>query len=81
LNHALALRPAGKFQPAEDGITRPPKCVVVDDTFDWQGDRHLRRPLSETIIYEAHVRGFTRSPRANVMSRARTPASSKRFRT
>ena len=58
--YARAL--AGKFQPSEDGVTRPPKCVVVDDTFDWQGDRHLRRPLSETIIYETHVRGFTRSP-------------------
>ena len=51
---------AGEFLPADDGILRPPKCVVVDDHFDWQGDRHLRRPLSESIIYEMHVRGFTR---------------------
>ena len=42
-----------------DGIVRPPKCVVVDDEFDWQGDRHLRRGLDETVIYEMHVRGFT----------------------
>jgi glycogen operon protein len=35
--------------------------VVIDDDFDWQGDRHLRRTLSETVIYEMHVRGFTRS--------------------
>src|SRR6266480_3230816 len=62
--YARAL--AGKFQPSEDGVTRPPKCVVVDDTFDWQGDRHLRRPLAETIIYEMHVRGFTRSPSSDV---------------
>ncbi len=33
---------------------------MVDDYFDWEGDRHLRRPLSETIIYEMHVRGFTK---------------------
>jgi len=45
---------------------RPPKCVVVDDTFDWKGDRHLKRPLSETIIYELHVRGFTRSSTSGV---------------
>ena len=68
--------------PAEDGIIRPPKCVVVDDTFDWEGDRHLRRPLSETIIYEMHVRGFTRSP---TQRRRKHPgtyrASSRRFRT
>jgi glycogen operon protein len=53
---------AGCYLPSDDGITRPPKCVVIDDTFDWQGDRHLRRSLSETVIYEMHVRGFTRSP-------------------
>ena len=58
--YAKAL--AGDFLPADDGIIRPPKCVVVDDEFDWQGDRHLRRSLSETVIYEMHVRGFTRAP-------------------
>jgi glycogen operon protein len=56
--YARAL--AGEFQESDDGIIRPPKCVVIDDHFDWQGDRHLRRELSETIIYEMHVRGFTR---------------------
>ena len=55
--YAKAL--AGNFLPAEDGILRPPKCVVVNDEFDWQGDRHLRRSLDETVIYEMHVRGFT----------------------
>jgi isoamylase len=58
--YAKAL--AGNFQPSDDGIIRPPKCVVVGDYFDWEGDRHLRRDLSETIIYEMHVRGFTKSP-------------------
>lgn len=62
--YAKAL--AGCFQPNDDGIIRPPKCVVVNDVFDWQGDRHLRRPLSETIIYEMHVRGFTQSPSSGV---------------
>src|SRR6185369_2494141 len=32
--YARAL--AGKFLPSTDGVIRPPKCVVVDDTFDWQ---------------------------------------------
>jgi isoamylase len=62
--YAKAL--AGDFQPSPDGILRPPKCVVVDDYFDWEGDRHLRHDLSETIIYEAHVRGFTRHKSSNV---------------
>ncbi len=58
--YAKAL--AGRFQSNADGVIRPPKCVVVDEYFDWEGDRHLRRDLSETIIYEMHVRGFTQSP-------------------
>jgi len=44
----------------------PPRCVVVDDSFDWQGDRHLRRGLADTVIYEMHVRGFTQSPTSGV---------------
>ena len=39
---------AGTFQPAHDGIVRPPKCVVIDDSFDWEGDRHIRSDLCRT---------------------------------
>jgi isoamylase len=62
--YAKAL--AGTFLDNSDGITRPPKCVVVDDHFDWSGDRHIRRSLSETVIYEMHVRGFTQHASAGV---------------
>ena len=62
--YAKAL--AGTFQQSTDGILRPPKCVAVDDDFDWENDRHLRRDLSETIIYELHVRGFTNSKSSEV---------------
>jgi len=62
--YAKAL--AGKFLPADGGIVRPPKGVVIDDEFDWQGDVHLRRDLSETVIYEMHVRGFTQSRSSGV---------------
>ncbi len=62
--YARAL--AGEFLKASDGIVRPPKCVVVDEHFDWQGDRHLKRDLSETIIYEMHVKGFTQSRTSGV---------------
>lgn len=55
---------AGGYLPGDDDVVRPPKCVVIDDHFDWGGDRHLRRPLSESVIYEMHVRGFTQSPTA-----------------
>ncbi len=36
-----------------------PKGVVLDPAFDWEGDRLPRTPLSESVIYEVHVKGFT----------------------
>ncbi|MEW6428957.1 MAG: glycogen debranching protein GlgX [Thermodesulfobacteriota bacterium] len=41
-------------------------CLIIDDGFDWEGDRPLRIPLENTIIYEMHVRGFTAHPSAGV---------------
>ena len=38
-----------------------PKCVVVDPNFDWHGEPRVRSvPWDHTIIYEAHVKGFTK---------------------
>jgi glycogen operon protein len=38
-----------------------PKCVVVDPNFDWKGQPRVRAvPWDNTIIYEAHVKGFTK---------------------
>jgi len=43
------------------------KSVVVDvSAYDWEGDAPLRRPSSRTIVYEMHVRGFTRHPSSGV---------------
>jgi isoamylase len=36
-----------------------PKCVVIDSSFDWEGDQQLRIPYHRSVIYETHVRGFT----------------------
>jgi isoamylase len=36
-----------------------PKSVVIDSRFNWEGDRLPRIPYNRTIIYEAHVKGFT----------------------
>jgi isoamylase len=35
------------------------KCVVEDPSFPWGDDRPLRRSWSDTVIYEAHVKGLT----------------------
>src|SRR5215471_854975 len=46
-----------------DNTATAMKSVVVDPrSYDWEGDRPLCRPSSRTIIYEMHVRGFTRHP-------------------
>ncbi len=37
-----------------------PKSVVIDPRFDWQGDKRLATPLHESVIYEVHVKGFSK---------------------
>src|SRR5262249_44941595 len=44
----------------EDDVDAIPKCVVIDESFDWEGDRRLETPWHETVIYEMHVKGFTK---------------------
>jgi len=46
--------------PSMRGVT------VSDNGYDWQGDTVLSRPCNEEIIYELHVRGFTRHESAGV---------------
>ncbi|HEY3496620.1 MAG TPA: glycogen debranching protein GlgX, partial [Polyangiaceae bacterium] len=36
-----------------------PRGLVVDTSFDWEGDEPPRTPLRRSVIYEAHVRGLT----------------------
>ena len=48
------------------------KSVVVDvDAYDWEGDAPLKLPSTQTIIYEMHVRGFTRHPSSGVGEKKR----------
>ena len=51
----------------KDNIVTAPKSVIVDlSDYDWEGDQPINRPLHETIIYEMHVRGFTRDSSSKV---------------
>src|SRR5690349_10573566 len=45
-----------------DSAPAVPKSVVIDPTFDWQDDELVRprTPWNETVIYEVHVKGFTK---------------------
>jgi glycogen operon protein len=57
---------------AGDNSATAMKSVVVDPSaYDWEGDTPLRRPSAQTIIYEMHVRGFTRHPSSGVGEQAR----------
>ncbi len=50
-----------------DNTTTAMKSVVADlRRYNWDGDVPLRHPFSKTIIYELHVRGFTRHPSSGV---------------
>jgi glycogen operon protein len=40
--------------------------IPFADRYDWEGDEPLGRPLQDTIIYEAHLRGMTRHPSSGV---------------
>jgi len=43
------------------------KSVIVDPSlYDWEGDSPINRPLSHTIVYEMHVKGFTAHPNSGV---------------
>ncbi|MCC6626535.1 MAG: glycogen debranching protein GlgX [Chloroflexi bacterium] len=48
----------------EDDAWGKPKSVVIDPTFDWEGDRPPKIPFHRSVIYEVHVKGFSiRHPR------------------
>src|ERR671919_107574 len=59
-DRAAASRPG-------DNAAVAAKSVVVDGaSYDWEGDQPLYRSFSSTVIYEMHVRGFTRHPSSGV---------------
>jgi isoamylase len=43
-----------------DNAAYAPLASVVDPAFTWGDDRPIKRPWHETVIYEVHVRGFTK---------------------
>src|SRR6478672_2443618 len=52
---------------AASGVATAIKSVVVDlGRYDWEGDAPLNRSFGDTVIYEAHVRGFTAHPSSGV---------------
>jgi isoamylase len=59
-NRAAALQ--GAVEPSLRAV------IPAADDYDWEGDTPLELPLRDAVIYELHVRGFTRHPSAQVQS-------------
>ena len=57
---AYEMGSADDLRPAERDQLGVPRAVVVDTSFDWEGDEPLRTPMHRSVIYEAHVRGLTK---------------------
>jgi isoamylase len=58
-------------RPGDNAATAMKSVVLDVSTYDWEGDAPLQRPSSQTIVYELHVRGFTRHPSSAVCEKAR----------
>jgi glycogen operon protein len=55
-----------------DAMDQAMKSVVVDTAaYDWEGDQPLQHPFAKTVIYEMHVRGFTRHSSSGVKEEKR----------
>ncbi len=67
LGNVNSLWDRGKAVGPEDNVTSSMRSIVLDpDQYDWEDDELPDIPLSESVIYEMHVRGFTKSPSSAV---------------
>jgi glycogen operon protein len=63
--------PAAAGGPGDNCATAMKSVVVDSAAYDWGDDAPLRHPSARTIIYEMHVRGFTRHPNSGVKEQVR----------
>lgn len=58
--------PDAASRPGDNAATAMKSVVIDSSNYDWQGDVPLRKPSARTIIYEMHLRGFTRNPNSGI---------------
>jgi glycogen operon protein len=63
-------RDAARF-PGDNAAAAMKSVVVNPEDYDWEGDGPLCHPSTRTIIYEMHVRGFTRHPSSGLSTKTR----------
>ena len=66
---ATTARPPAR--PGDNAATAMKSVVVDPGAYDWEGDGRCAGPSARTIIYEMHVRGFTRHPSSGVGEKTR----------
>ena len=55
-----------------DNCSTALKSIVVDNSsYDWENDTHPKHSFSTTVIYEMHVKGFTKNPNSGVPAKKR----------
>jgi len=57
---------AAAAQPGDNAAVALKSIVADPGRYDWEDDAPLKRPFGKTVIYELHVRGFTRHPTSGV---------------
>src|SRR5688572_6104257 len=63
---------AAAGREGQENTSTAMKSVVLDPSvYDWEGDVPLRGSSARTIVYEMHVRGFTRHPSSEVVEHIR----------
>ncbi|MEL7038739.1 MAG: glycogen debranching protein GlgX [Cyanobacteria bacterium J06592_8] len=75
----ILLDPHAKIIGGRDIWGTPPdwediyhhRARIAFDDFDWENDRPLEIPPEDLVIYEAHVRGFTRHPSSDIKEKHR----------
>jgi glycogen operon protein len=58
-------------EKGDNGATAMKSVIIDPRTYDWEGDTPLDRPSSQSIVYEMHVRGFTRHTSSGVSAETR----------
>ncbi len=64
--YARALSNGGAWGEFKPGNRPYRNCLVVENHFDWEHDQPLNIPLVDSVIYELHVRSFTRHASSKV---------------
>lgn len=63
--------PESAKQPKDNAATAMKSVIVDPSAYDWEGESPLRLPSARTVIYEMHLRGFTRHPNSGVDEKTR----------